>query len=78
MYVLVAAYNVFVGASDLKEEGKFKWGNGNPVEQAMWHPGDPDGGSSQNCVAMYIADNFYLIDTACSLDYEYLCQIILD
>ena len=69
---------MFVGARDLVKEGAFQWGNGNPVEQAMWRVGDPDGGTGQNCGAIFSAYDYKLIDANCPTEYEYLCQISID
>ena len=76
--ILVDAGDVFVGAADFNEEGNFKWANGDPVQQTMWRHSDPNGGSAQNCVAIYSHSYSYkLTDEGCSNDYEYLCQIPL-
>ena len=41
-----------------------------------WQPGEPDGGSDENCVAMDWRGGSW-DDLACNQDHETICQIVL-
>ena len=69
------AVGVYVGASDIQEEGEFKWYNGKSVQELPWHSSQPNGGATQNCLAMVPEWNYNFGDIVCRSKYGMLCQI---
>ncbi len=51
-YALQGKY-VWIGASDAEAEGQWKWVTGEPWGYARWMPGQPDGGTYQNYIAIW-------------------------
>ena len=70
--------SVYIGASDITEEGVFTWINGKQAQHIQWEPGQPNGGTIQNCLAMYTNSNFQPGDSECSSKREVLCQFDLN
>ena len=66
---------VYVGASDIAEEGVFRWDNGDLVKNIPWNADQPNEGTSGNCVMMHSNWNFDFGDVQCSTKLEELCQI---
>ena len=66
---------VFVGASDIAEEGVFRWDNGDLVQNIPWNADQPNEGTSGNCVMTHRNWNFQFGDAQCSSNVEELCQI---
>ena len=69
------AGHVYVGASDIQEEGKFKWNNGKTVQERPWHSSQPNDGTSGNCLLMHPNWEYYFGDTQCNTKRGMLCQI---
>ena len=70
-------FTVYVGATDVMEEGKFTWINGKPVGTVPWCSGEPSAGSGEQCVVMEANNNYDFFDRGCNLQYYFLCQISL-
>ena len=43
---------LWLGGSDKKEEGVWKWSDGSPWEFNRWNPGEPNNGSEAHCLAI--------------------------
>ena len=57
----------WIGLNDLEAEGDFKWvhhGDGLSTFNA-WYTGQPDGGESQNCVAIKNENTYFWSDEDC-------------
>ena len=73
--VSVGSAYVYVGASDIAEEGVFIWDNGDLVKNIPWDATQPNEGTSGNCVMMHSNWDFHFGDVQCSIKLEELCQI---
>ena len=69
------ALGVYVGASDIQVEGEFKWNDGRSVQELPWHSGEPNDGTSGNCLVIYSGWDYNFCDAYCSTKYGMLCQI---
>ena len=69
------AVGAYLGASDIQEEGEFKWYNGKSVQELPWHSGQPNDGTSGNCLYIHSAYDYYFGDIGCGNKYGKLCQI---
>ena len=72
------AEGVYVGGSDIQEEGEFKWNNGKSVQELPWHSSEPNEGTSGNCLLIYFGWNYNFGDINCGNQYGMLCQIDID
>ncbi|ESO84930.1 hypothetical protein LOTGIDRAFT_131193 [Lottia gigantea] len=64
---------VFLGASDLDEEGVWKWLNGEPVKSTLFRPNEPnDSNGREHCL---IESRAGYNDVRCSLDHTYICEV---
>ena len=78
MYVFAVDVNeVFVGASDMMEEGIYKWTDGETAQNVPWHSGQPGGGVVENCLMMKKSYGYKFGDRGCAIKLEFLCQITL-
>ncbi len=46
---------LWLGATDEKSEGAWKWENGFPMQFSAWIKGEPSGGTQENCI--YVVDS---------------------
>ena len=67
--------DVHVGASDIQEEGKFKWNNGKRVQELPWYSSEPDQGTSGNCLLIHSEWDYNFGDAICGVKHGILCQI---
>ena len=44
---------MWVGASDQKKEGRWRWLNGEPIRKRMWKDGQPNGKRKENAAILY-------------------------
>ena len=42
LYAYIGRNSVYFGATDVEEEGVWKWADGEPLEYTNWHPGEPN------------------------------------
>jgi hypothetical protein len=73
----VAAYSapldVWIGLSDLVEEGQFSWTGGQSPGWSTWGEGQPnEGGAGQDCVRLQVDGSWN--DTDCGMKYPALCR----
>ena len=61
----------------MMEDGTFKWINGEAVQQLPWYPGQPSGGTGENCLVMTSGMDQNFHDVLCSSKYDVLCQITI-
>ena len=69
------AGGAYVGASDIQEEGEFKWNNGKSVQELPWHSSQPNEGTSGNCLLIHPNYDYNFGDIGCGVKYGMLCQI---
>ncbi|ESO84928.1 hypothetical protein LOTGIDRAFT_168185 [Lottia gigantea] len=64
---------VFLGASDLDEEGVWKWLNGEPVNRTLFSPNEPNNfNGHENCMS---ARSTGYNDEKCSRNFKYICEV---
>ncbi|CAL4154918.1 unnamed protein product, partial [Meganyctiphanes norvegica] len=76
-------HNIWLGASDISEEGKWMWQHSSEplsLSSTLWERDCPNGGTGQNClIAWVLLENnrrAYLADEPCTNhEYHYVCQI---
>ena len=69
--------NFFVDGTD--EETENVWlsiRDGNPLPEIVWHPGQPQGGMSENCVAI-VQGRTGLSDAGCTYQFNAFCEYSL-
>ena len=67
---------VFVGLTDIAEEGRWVWMDGRvPTLDPLWHGDQPDGGEKENC-GEYV-ENHGFNDIACDDARPYVCKYSL-
>lgn len=68
---------VWIGASDIKEEGTFVWNSiGLPLKFSYWKSGEPnDLTGNEDCVHAYVGEGGRWNDRACTDVYRFLCEI---
>ncbi|CAC5393171.1 VCAN [Mytilus coruscus] len=65
----------WLGASDLAQEGAWRWTSGNQVGYSEWASNQPDNASSdQNCLQLWDEKSYRWDDLWCSYDRYYICQ----
>jgi len=67
--------NVWLGGSDSTTEDTWVWTDGSPVSISDWYPGQPDGGTGQNCLYIYSAYNWQWGDDPCTWPTYAVCKI---
>lgn len=76
----LALHSYWVGASDEATEDEFLWLDGTVAKRGtpFWATGagvqQPNGGTNQNCVALYDVDFFFLYDFDCNELLPVLCE----
>ncbi|KAG7177914.1 macrophage mannose receptor 1-like isoform X1 [Homarus americanus] len=77
---LTSSY-VYIGGSDSKKEGDWRWLDGTPVRMGtpFWgaqgsSPQEPQGGTSQNCSSLINTDHFFLHDLECDSLVGVICE----
>ena len=67
---------VFVGMTDIAEEGRWVWMDGSvPKLDPLWHGKHPDGGEKENC-GEYVQDHGFH-DIECEDIRPYVCKYSL-
>ena len=61
----------WIGATDQEVENEWKWIDGSKVELTNWHTGEPNRGTSENCLSI-IMDRWH--DASCLSSYFYICE----
>ncbi|XP_076330787.1 C-type mannose receptor 2-like [Tachypleus tridentatus] len=70
--------NIWVGLTDVREEGIWVHANGDPVDSVemenMWYENEPNGGTVENCGVMMTDWNYQIGDISCTHTYSFFCQ----
>ncbi|XP_045604428.2 C-type mannose receptor 2 [Procambarus clarkii] len=68
----IANYSVYIGASDIDQEGDWRFIDGEsvPMGSPFWGNigfdfQEPSGGTSENCACLYAPDHFFIHDVSC-------------
>jgi len=76
---LVASYSgsFWLGGTDAAVEGSWLWSDGSDWDYINWMPGQPDSGTSQNCLAMDTGEGGSWRDLGCITDnvYSFICRM---
>lgn len=71
--ILAADEKVFVGMTDIAEEGQWVWMDGSTVTlDPLWHGNFPTGGTERNC-AEYVQNHGFR-DRSCDVNRKYVCK----
>ena len=74
--ILEKGEKVFVGMTDIAEEGRWVWMDGSvPKLNPLWHGNHPDGGEKENC-GEYV-ENHGFHDIPCDVSIKYVCKYYL-
>ena len=74
--LLAKGEKVFVGMTDIAEEGRWVWMDGSvPKLDPLWHGNHPDGGDEENC-GEYVQDHGFH-DIECDDTRPYVCKYSL-
>ena len=72
--VISSNARVWIGLSDVGEEGNWKWVNGETATANVpWHGTRPEGGIKENC-AIYASSDDAVHDIACDRDFPFICE----
>ena len=75
--ILEGGEKVFVGMTDIAEEGRWVWMAGSVVTlDPLWHGNHPDGGQKENCGEYVQKHGFH--DKKCDDKRHYVCKYSLD
>jgi len=76
-YIAASAKSQWIGATDAGHEGKWTWTNGAAVRksESHWHPGEPNGGASQNCAYSNFRKPGLWDDGHCTFKFPFHCQV---
>ena len=69
--------SIWTAGNDISSDGVWEWGEGtgDSVVYQQWEDGQPDGGTSQNCMAVDVGELTYRwADASCDNLYEVLCE----
>ena len=66
---------IWLGGQDINKEGSWIWQtSGDDIDYSKFQPGEPNGGTGENCLLMYY-ENGNWIDSTCTNAYNYhLCE----
>jgi hypothetical protein len=59
---------VWLGLNDISAEGRLQNADGSPADVVGWGPGEPNGRSAENCVALGL--NAAVFDVACDTSWQ--------
>ena len=68
----------YIGGTDIELEDEWKWSDGSAIDPLLFHPGEPNMGSGENCMNMYFDGSFAWADVPCELNVwtsGYVCMI---
>uniref|UniRef100_A0A3B4H1M8 CD209 antigen-like protein E n=1 Tax=Pundamilia nyererei TaxID=303518 RepID=A0A3B4H1M8_9CICH len=66
----------WIGLSDSKEEGTWKWLDGTFLVQGYWNDGEPNNLNDEDCAAVYPRVNFFKAwnDVRCGVRRKWICE----
>ncbi|XP_045205452.1 perlucin-like protein [Mercenaria mercenaria] len=65
----------FIAFTDIVEEGTWTvYGTTDPITFLDWAQNEPTGGSSENCMALYVYFNLQWVDIRCNLAMKTICE----
>ena len=70
----LGGYTFWLGGTDVASEGSWKWQDGSAVTWTNWGGSEPNGGTSQDCLAWW-GGGRYWFDSSCSSDRYLVCSI---
>ncbi|XP_035696427.1 low affinity immunoglobulin epsilon Fc receptor-like [Branchiostoma floridae] len=68
--------DAWFGLTDLAQEGTWVWEDGTPLTGwSNWAPGEPNGGSAENCAHWHGSYGYKWNDRRCSHSQYYVCEV---
>ncbi|XP_063443383.1 perlucin-like protein [Mytilus trossulus] len=65
----------WLGATDLVQEGTWKWTSGNQIGYSDWAYGEPNNtGQDQDCLQLWDKESYLWDDLWCTSERNYICQ----
>ncbi|XP_040202232.1 perlucin-like protein [Rana temporaria] len=64
--------NIWIGLTDERKEGTFQWIDGTELSYTFWRKGEPNGGTKENCVNLFIEREWN--DYACNSNSYAICE----
>ncbi|XP_073730766.1 uncharacterized protein [Misgurnus anguillicaudatus] len=62
---------IWIGLSDSDEEDRWKWVDNSTLTSSFWGPGEPNGGTRENCVESYPSE---WNDINCNTALKWICE----
>ncbi|XP_067289226.1 CD209 antigen-like [Pseudorasbora parva] len=71
--------SVWIGLTDSDVDGRWKWVDGSSLNSSFWWSGEPNGGSSENCVLTVVHDQRWptilgWLDDPCDKASQWICE----
>lgn len=70
----LVAESIWIGASDLVQDGVYTWADGRPVTFTNWGPGQPDEWADQDCIEKRQETGEPWYDQPCERSLRYVCE----
>jgi hypothetical protein len=65
---------IWMGGNDLADEGTFVWADNTPLTFTAYRPGQPSGGTAENCLVWDLDDQNRWDDRDCDDQTGYICK----
>ncbi|XP_050977500.1 C-type lectin domain family 10 member A-like [Labeo rohita] len=68
---MAGSAGVWIGLTDIDEDGLWKWVDGSTLTAGLWKSGEPNGKKSENCTVSY-PSGWY--DYPCNKAFQWICE----
>uniref|UniRef100_A0A669CZG8 C-type lectin domain-containing protein n=2 Tax=Oreochromis TaxID=8139 RepID=A0A669CZG8_ORENI len=70
----ISTRRVWLGLTDEKQEGTWKWVDGTPLTLSYWGSTQPDNGGEEDCAHVYSGEDMSMNDLSCSTSLKWICE----